>query len=166
VSDFDEMAKKTGVRNAFKMWPRSSGSESLAEAVHLSNENEGFEKIINNPEIRDFTAQQKEDYDKLIQDSDELGMYIFCSTLEEGVKINLYHSFEKGSKGKFQQIVDNLEKNGHAIFTDYLNSINESGEDDLAILGFAEELSKDTLALMADRFTPEAKSIISENDLF
>jgi recombination protein RecT len=162
VTDFNEQAKKSVVRRAFKMWPRSD-MDRLAEAVHMSNENEGFEPILTSPEIKDYTAEQKSYYDQLIEQSNALEMYVFCSTIEETVKNNLYHSFEKGTKGKYQQIVNSLYNKGFSIFTDCVNSMNENaGSDESAVLEIAEDLSSDAISLMRDKLSSESIYIIEE----
>lgn len=161
-SDYKEMAKKSVVRNAFKMWPRTN--ERMTEAVHLSNENEGFEPILTSPEITEFTCNQKNYYDQLIEKNDALEMYVLLSTVEEGVRNNLYHSFEKGTKGKYQQVVDSLYRKGFSIFNDCIEAINDgaTSNDDLAVKEVSESLSNDALEMMRDKLTPEAMEIINE----
>lgn len=162
ITDFKEMAKKTVVRLAFKMWPRSTGDERMAQAVHLSNENEGFEPIVTSPEIREFTADQKAYFDQLITSNDAIGMYVFSEGIERGVFTNLYHSFPKGEKGKFQQIVDGLFREGKAQFNDYANEINGANGDDLRVIELASELDDAALALMESKLSDEALAIIRE----
>ena len=165
ISDFNEMAKKTCIRNAFKTWPRTN--ERLAEAVHLSNENEGFEPLLTSPNIMDYTAEQKSYYDQLIEKSDALEMYVLLSNIEETVRNNLYHSFEKGTKGKYQQIVDNLYKSGFSIFEDCIQSMNDgaAANDDMAVMEVYESLSTDCFNMMKDRgLSPEAIAIVEESN--
>jgi recombination protein RecT len=45
VTDYEEMAKKTVIRNAFKTWPKTETLDRLAMAIDLSNQNEGFEQL-------------------------------------------------------------------------------------------------------------------------
>jgi len=116
ISDFNQMAKKSVIRQAFKMWPRTN--ERAAEAVHMSNENEGFEPLQTSPEITDFTGDQKSYFDQLIEKGDPLGMYVFscsfdltdASSAGATIWVSLLHSFEKGSKGKYQALVHHLIK--------------------------------------------------------
>ena len=68
ITDFEEMAKKTVIRNAFKMWPKWATTDQLAQAVHLSNENEGFEPINDTgPDIESYNAEQKVYFDSMIE---------------------------------------------------------------------------------------------------
>jgi len=59
VTDYEEMAKKSVVRRAFKLWPKTAETERLENAVMLSNENEGFEPILTSPQLGQYTAEQK-----------------------------------------------------------------------------------------------------------
>lgn len=126
VTDFEEQAKKTVVRNAFKMWPRSDQHDRMALAVDLSNVNEGFEEMVTEPKIARATANQKEVYDGLISENDAIGMFLFQSELPESVRNDLYHSFPKGKKGQFQKIVDELYINGRNQLTEYINILSEA----------------------------------------
>jgi len=165
ISDFKEMAKKTVIRNAFKTWPRTN--ERAAAAVNISNENEGFDPLLTSPQTIDFTVEQKKYYDQLIEKSDALEMYVLLTNVEETVRNNLYHSFEKGTKGKYQQIVDNLYKTGFSIFQDCIDSMNQGAEanDDMAVMEVYESVSNDCYFLMVERgLSEEARTIIKENE--
>jgi len=160
ISDYEEQAKKTVVRQASKLWPKTN--QRMMQAVHLSNENEGFEPIMTSPKTMDFTAGQKSYYDRLIENNDALEMYVLLTTVEESVRNNLYHSFEKGTKGKYQQIVDTLYLNGKAVFDDCITAMNET-EDESAVLEVAEELSNDAIELMGNKLSDNSRAIIDEN---
>jgi phage RecT family recombinase len=165
VTDFNEQAKKTVIRRAFKTWPRTDERRMalLANAVELSNQNEGFEPIQTSPEIRDFTADQKAFFDQLITNSDKIGMYTFLTSIDEGVRNNLYHSFEKGTKGKYQQVVDNLYKEGAARVLEIVEVIegHVSRNEDFGVLENIEGLATDTLAIVRDRLSSEANAYIN-----
>ena len=129
VDHYGEQVKKTVVRRAFKTWPRTDQSSIMAQAVQMSNENMGFEPIINNPVIRDYTAGDKEIFDGFIEDNDAIGMYALQASLGESVFTSLYHSFEKGTKGKYQKIVDELLAKGNSQYTDYENLVADAKRD-------------------------------------
>lgn len=151
ADDFSEMARKSVIRRAFKTWPQSTGR--MAEAVHISNENEGFEPILTSPSLGDYTAEQKKYFDQLIEQADALGMYVFQRTLGESqVFTNLYHSFEKGQKGKYQRIIDDLSNKGRSIFTDCVNEMVRgiTEGDDAAAIEIAQDLAQDALELALD----------------
>lgn len=159
ITDFEEQAKKTVIRQAFKTWPRTN--THMAEAVHLSDVNEGFDPILTSPQVMDYTADQKAYYDQLIEKSDALEMFVLQSTIEDAVRTNLYHSFESGSKGKYQQIVDSLYRSGASIFADCVTTINEA-EDDATVLEIIEDLSADALELIKDKIEPDALEMLRE----
>lgn len=161
-TDFKEMAKKTVLRNAFKLWPKKD-MDRMERAVHLSNENEGFEPIVSSPQLGQYTAEQKEYFDQLITNTDPLGMYVFQQTLDdESVFANLYHSFEKGQKGKYQRIVDDLLKRGFESFMDYVQIFDDAcaAEDDMAVKENMADLSNDAIALIKDKLAPASARFI------
>jgi len=124
------MAKKSVVRNAFKMWPKNKEIDRMSKAVEISNENEGFVAIETSPEISDYTAVQKEYFDKLITNNDALGMFCFFPQLDEGVQTNLFNSFEKGKKGTYQKIVNNLTATGREKIEEYQMGFQDCLERD------------------------------------
>lgn len=147
VNDFGEMAKKACIRRLFKTLPLSHENSRMAQAVDISNQNEGFDAIETAPNLGDFTGEQKTHFDHLIEKSDGLGMVMFLSDLDERVKSNLYHSFEKGKKGQYQRIVDELNKSGSEIVGQYASALSESvNSNDLAgVCEVIDELSDDEL---------------------
>jgi len=151
ITDFFEQAKKTVVRRGFKMWPRSNGG-AMDAAVHMSNENEGFEPIMQSaPKIAEFTADQKNYFDQVIEKNDALEMFVFVKSIEEEIFINLYHSFSK-DKGKYQKVVNSLNERGASKFMEYKDALIQSIEegDTGGSQELIEELSKDVLAMLSD----------------
>ncbi len=151
-TDFNEQAKKTVIRQGFKTWPRSDLNR-LAHAVDLSNENEGFEPIVTSPNLGQTTTETKLYFDQLIEKGDALGMFVLQCTLnqqDDNSFVTLYHSFEKGQKGKYQKIVDELIKQGFSLVTDirqaFIDAI-DSG-DDMAARQLIEELSLDAIEVV------------------
>lgn len=168
-TDFKEMAKKTVIRNAFKTWPRTDERRMamLAKAVHLSNENEGFEPIATSPKIGQFTPVQKEYFDSLIENSKALEMYCFEQSIrmqDEGVWSSLYSSFEKGNKGKYQKIVNELCQRGNNEFQDirtqlidYIDSIDDAG-----VMETLGELEPDVVNLLKSGLNGEQLRYVEE----
>ena len=152
-SDFIEMAKKTVVRQAFKMWPKSEGMERLHEAINMSNQNEGFEEIKTAPDLKDHNPEQKKYYDQLMQSNDALGMYVFMESLEFSVTSSLYHSFEKGTKGRYQRISDDLYKKGFEVFNRIFEGCLEACEkqDEYSFKELIEDLPQAVTSLLSER---------------
>lgn len=168
ASDFNQMAMKSVVRQAFKMWPKSDRMKALSEAVEISNENEGFEPIVNSPPLNEYTAGQKEYIDKLISDGDKIRMACFWDDLDEGVQISLYHSFEKGTKGKYQKVINDLAGSGRAQVNDCLKVIEDAEQsgDDIAAKEIIEDLPQEAidriLTLADDQTGSFIRQLISE----
>jgi recombination protein RecT len=161
-SDFGEQVKKTVLRRAFKTWPKTDTLERMEAAVHMSNENEGFEPILSSPSLGNYTADQKGFFDKLIETSNATGMFVFSKTLDESTFTNLYHSFENGQKGKYQAIVKKLTEDGAAQLRDITDTINEaaSRDDDMGVKESALELTGDELDYIWADLSKEAQKII------
>lgn len=160
-TDFKEMAKKSVVRQAFKLWPRSAGG-AMDQAVHMSNENEGFEPIQTAPKFSSFTAEQKNYFDQLIEKGDGLAMFVFYGSFDlnadDGFSVwsSLFNSFEKGTKGKYGKIVNDLIKTGESIFLDCLTVIEEGlGIDDAAVLEAIEGFDGETIKLIESKLDNE-----------
>lgn len=172
VDHFAEQAKKTVVRRAFKMLPKTTSMERLSLAVDVSNENEGFEPMVSTPEITQFTATQKTYFDQMITNGDGLGMYVFCQTLIDGdnagsganIWANLCHSFPKGEKGKYRKIVDDLSQSGENQFTSCLDAITDasSENDQFAALEILQDLSSDCIILLKKRSGDDVSNFIDQ----
>lgn len=152
LTDFIEQAKKTAIRQGFKTWPRTNLNR-MAEAVSISNENEGFEPLVTSPELGQYTAETKEYFDQLISKNDALNMFVLqCKLNDQGdtAFTNLYHSFEKGQKGKYQAIVKELLDKGFSLVTDYREAMIQAIDsgDEMALLQLKEELSNDALEIV------------------
>lgn len=155
VSDFGEMAKKTCVRRAFKMWPTTDEHqlERMAIAVQLSNEAEGFAPLLSAPEVVSYSPPQKTFYDQLITAGDCLEIYVMSQTVESGAFNALYNSFEKGEITKYKRLVDDMMSKGKSLFEDYVNLYGEArdGCDEIAMKEIEEEISDNALELIKSR---------------
>lgn len=165
VTHPNEMRKKTVVKRAFKMWPKTDkhSLERMALAVQSSHEAEGYEDIVTAPKLTPATGGQKEHFDQLIESENALEMYVFLSTIGESARNDLYHSFEKGTKGKYQRVVDSLYAKGASEFEDYLALFGDAirAGDDLAIQENVEELSESVIDYLVERMGPEGEALKS-----
>jgi hypothetical protein len=129
----------------------------VLEAVHISNENEGFAPILTSPELGSYTAEQKGYFDQLITNADALGMYTFQCTCDQSVFTNLYNSFEKGSVTKYKKIVGDLIARGSAVMLDCVSAITDAIEagDDAGVLEVLEGMHPDTEQIIRDRLAQE-----------
>jgi len=155
----NEMRKKTVVRNAYKMWPKNTHFDRLAEAVQISNDNEGLELITTSPEIQEFTADQKHYFDSLIENADAMGMFVFMTSLSHGVQTALHNSFEKGSITKYKNIVRELQNDGRSQIMDVKAVFSEVG-DDLAIKELLADLSQDVTDWVLNQLDDEPRQFV------
>lgn len=165
-TDFAEQVKKTVIRRGFKTWPKTDTLERLEMAVHMSSENEGFEPIINNPPLSDYTAQQKEHFDHMISKGLAVEMFLFSRSIDEGTFNNLWHSFERGHKGKYQAIAKDLMEKGSAKLRDIVDAINEraSAGDDLGVMENVEGSSDAEYEYIMDHVSAEASAMIRHKE--
>lgn len=155
-TDYEEMARKTVIKQAYKTLPKSPAMSKLDQAVFISNENEGFEPIQTEPESG-FSLKRKEYFDELIEKSDGIGMYCLQQDITENEFTSLYHSFLKGSKGKYQQLVRVLIAKGKDQIDDYEISLLEAIEtnDDIAVSESIEGLTQDQVNILLSRLSNE-----------
>lgn len=150
----DEMIKKAVIKRASKQWPKTDRDDRLDKAIAVVNEYEGSaDVILTSPEIGKTSAETKIYFDQLIEKSDALGMFVLQCTLnqqDDNSFVTLYHSFEKGQKGKYQKIVDGLIKQGFSLVTDIRQSLIDAIDsgDDMAAKQLIEELSSDALEVV------------------
>ena len=92
---------------------------------------------LTSPDLGEYTYEQKLAFDHMIETDDALEMYVLSQNMEERHFVKLYHSFEKGGKGKYQMVVDRLLVTGFRLFNEYVNTlVSDEFWDD----GTAEEL--------------------------
>ena len=164
ITDYEEMAKKSVVRQAFKLWPKTETMERLALAVDLSNQNEDFEPLPTSPELTQFTTEEKKYFDSLITSNDSIRMFVFMTSLESGVQTSLFNSFEKGSIGKYKQVVRDLTEKGRNQMTDIIEAIKGAAEtgDDLAAKELLSDLSSEAIEYIKGNVQPEIVKFINE----
>ena len=120
---------------------------------------------VTSPQIQSASSTQKELFDQLIETDDALGLYVLYQTIPETTRNDLYHSFSKGEKGKYQRIVDGLLAKGHNLVTDYVVQLTEATRngDTLAIAELVGELNSDALELIKERIGgPEFIQILDD----
>ncbi len=162
LTDFNEQAKKTVIRRAFKTWPRSVVGDRMALAVDISNENEGFEPIINSPNIEQPTVDQNEYFTQMIEQQDAAGMFVFSRTVSPAVMVSLYNSFPNGKKTEYKNIVRHLESNGAAIVNEWINTVNDVNGDESIVIDFIEQNSQAVIEYVKDQLTAEAAQFFDE----
>ena len=170
ISDYTQMALKTVIRQAFKTWPKTEKLDRMAQAIELSNNNEGFEPLVTSPEMSQYTNEQKKHFDYLITNSDAMGMRCFMTSIDGGIQASLYNSFEKGTKTKYKAIVSTLEQDGHSQLADILLVVTEAlaSGDDSAAWEVLEELPQEPMDWLHNNCKSEVydyiKALQQENE--
>lgn len=163
VTDFEEMAKKSVVRRAFKMLPKTDSLDRMALAVQVSNEAEGFEPIRTAPEVQGgFTGPQKEHFDYLISNQDAVGMTLFLRSIDDGAATDLFNSFEKGTITKYKQMVRDLDSKGRSQLEDCIIALNDAGatDDTHGAAEILDGMPDDAIDHFIQNCTPEASALI------
>lgn len=151
----EEQAKKTVVRRAFKLWPKTDQFSQLEQAIEISNDNEGFEPLLTAPRLNTYNSEQKAYFDSLIEKGDSLGMYVLQCTIEESVFSNLYNSFEKGTVTKYKKIVGDMLSRGANTMADCVTAVRDAVEasDETGAKEIAEVMSQDAINIIKSRLT-------------
>jgi len=161
MTDYNEMAKKTVIRQSFKLWPRSSVSDRMAQAVELSNQNEEFEPLKSSPELQEYSEEQKRYFDQLIEKSDAIAMFCFIKQIGAGVYMSLYNSFDKDIT-KYKRIIGDLERNGAAQALECLQAVEESAsrEDDLGVMEIITDLPQEAVVYIKENTDDDTRKFI------
>jgi phage RecT family recombinase len=163
MTDYVQMALKTVIRQAFKMWPKTEKLDRMALAVELSNENEEFEPLTTSPDLQQYTEEQKKYFDNLIERSDAIGMFCFIQQIGAGVYMSLYNSFDKDIT-KYKRIIGDLERDGSAQTKECKEQVEESArkEDDLGVNEVLTDLSQEAVAFITDNTDDETRQFIQK----
>lgn len=158
----EEMMRKAVVKRASKYWP---ACDRVGYAVDMLNKQEGNEeRIETKPEMKTYTPDQKKYFDQLIENSDALGMYVFSCSFDltdassdgASIWISLLHSFEKGMKGRYGDIVKALRRSGFELIETYTASIEENlGIDDSAVIELISELDSEAINIISGKINNE-----------
>lgn len=152
VDWYEEMAKKTLVKRAYKSWPQTKDRERLDRAVAALNEHEGTA----------YTLEQQAHYLTLLRNGDALEFYAFRMSLPDHVWIALHNSFEKGHKVKGKEQANQLEKEGidayNACIADLISLVESEDAD--GVKEIIDELSDDARDLIMANIPQNVRSFI------
>lgn len=150
---YEEMAKKTLIKRAYKSWPQTENRKRFDHAISVLNEHEGTA----------YTLEQQVHYMTLLNNGNGLEFYAFRHSIPERVWIALHNSFEKGHKVAGKAKANELERKGidefNACVADLI-SLCQS-DDDHGVREILDELSPDALNLVMKSLPPEAQDYIN-----
>ena len=161
----DDYLAAKDMRGAYFLEESALHIEYLLEELITAKRTTGIDRIepiLTNPLMdNNYTAGMKDHFDKLIMVGDGLAMLSFERMLDnDTVFTNLYHSFEKGAKGKNQQAIEALLKKGREQSASICEDIERSINDDVAITEIWEELTNDEQGYIMTKLSSETQSII------
>ena len=156
VNWYEEMAKKTLVKRAYKSWPQSTNRERLDKAVEVLNQSEGTP----------YTIEQHTRYMELFHSGNATEFYLFSLEVGTETWIALFNSFPRGEKTKNKAIARELETQGAQALDDYLREMDTfSASDDVSgVMQLACELNSEELDYIKKRCASETLQIIEAND--
>lgn len=149
VNWFDEMAKKTIIKRAFKQWPQTPNCkrDRLDKAVEVSHQAEGTA----------YTLDQYKEYMERHGENDPVGFYMMRLRTTEDAWNALYNSFAKGEKVKNKAIADGLEREGIETINGYAGIIIESmgNNDESSALELISELTEQEYSAVSNLLNPQ-----------
>lgn len=156
----EEMIRKTVVKRASKYWH----CEPLQKAVEVINEHEGlsneYTQTVSAPKIESYTDEQKEYFDKLIENKDGVSLAVLKITNEE-LYISLTGSFPHGQKGKFGEILMGLCRNGYEALTAFESEFFNAAGDDTYTNQLIDDLdNRRALEIILSRLDSEVEMYI------
>lgn len=149
VTFFGEMAKKTLIKRAQKVWPRTDKTQRLDHAIHLLNQHEGLS----------FTDEQLDFYSRQVEKSDDpLEFMAFTKSLDSRVHNDLFNHWEYGDKTKMKQKARDLESKAWEIVHSIVVGIKQAVEndDDGAVRELLDDLSFNARGIIIDNLDAQS----------
>lgn len=117
---YEEMAKKTLIKRAYKSWPQTPARRRLDSAVEVLHETEGTR----------YTIEQHEQYMALLQAEEALKFYAMRVHVGTDTWCALFNSFERGEKTKLKDKARQLESKGQEEWHQIKADLQEAVEAD------------------------------------
>lgn len=154
VDWYEEMAKKTLVKRAYKSWPQTKDRDRLDRAVAALNEHEGTA----------YTIEQQAEYLDYLRNGMALSFYLYRRRLPDDVWIALYNSGDKGQKVELKNRASELEKEGISIYNEVIASTHDAAasQDESAMAEIIGEMSEQDIDQMMPEFSQVAQAMITD----
>lgn len=132
VDWYEEMAKKTITKRAYKSWPQTDNRERLDLAIEALHKSEGMA----------YTIEQQADFLELIKNRDSIGLVAFQKSVTEQAWNALFNSFEKGTKTENKEIIRQLEMKAYEDLQGYAIEIQQAldNEDHIGAIETYQDL--------------------------
>lgn len=151
---YDEMAKKTILKRAYKSWPQTPNRKRVDLAVQALHEVEGTA----------YSIEQHTEFMTLLQNGEAIKFYAFRHKVGDPIWIALYNSFEKGQKVAMKQKAGALEQEGARLLHEYTEQIAAAVENDdqAGVHELLEELSPEDREILLSRLPQESQEFIHQ----
>lgn len=151
---YDEMAKKTILKRAYKSWPQTPNRKRVDLAVEALHEVEGTA----------YTIDQHIEFMKLLQDGEAIKFFAFRHKVGDAVWIALYNSFEKGQKVKMKEKASALESEGIRLLNEYKDQLVAAANngDASAATELLDELEGEEREFLVGWLPEETRNFINQ----
>ena len=161
----DVYIKERDLEGAYFLAEATLHIEYLLEELITAKRTTGIDRldpILTDPLLEsNYSARLKADFDEIIASGNAMAMFAFEQILDnESIFTNLYHSFEKGAKGKNQQAIESLLKKGRERVNVICDEMELAIGDDVAMGEIWEELTSDEQGYIITKLSSETQSII------
>lgn len=152
---YEEMAKKTILKRAYKSWPQTPNRKRVDLAVEALHQAEGTA----------YSIEQHTEFMSLLHKGEALKFYMFRLTMEDHVWIALYNSFEKGEKVKGKEKAAALEKEGISQLNDIKDTLKQAveGDDEGSVSEVLGELDAEEHAFVMKHVPPQVREYIERH---
>jgi len=131
VNWYEEMAKKTILKRAYKSWPQTGSRQRLDTAVEALHQTEGTR----------YSIDHHTRYMEALRDGDATAFYLLREEVGVDAWCALFNSFPKGEKTKQKNVARELESEGEQIISEYIKAVEDAAEAE-DISGLAEVMDE------------------------
>ena len=140
VNYYEEMAKKTIIKRAYKSWPQTGDRRRLDSAVESLHQSEGTR----------YTIDHQARYMEALEGGKALEFFCLREEVGTDTWCALFNSFPKGEKTRQKQVSRELEAKGEQIISEYRDALTQAceGDDHGAAQEILEELDTHELGVV------------------
>jgi len=151
---WEEMAKKTMTKRAYKSWPQTNNRERLDKAVQVLHDIEGMA----------YTINQQNEYMGLLRAGDGLAFYLHNHLLPENTRVALFNSFADGHKVADKKRANDLESEGCARMAEIIEGLAEliDKNDTDGISEYRDDFSEEEWEFVIGMLAPDRQSALDQ----
>ena len=163
-----EFVKKTVLKRACKTLPKSDGSATLSEAIHVIDAHEGidFDAVEETPAI-EYTTGQQDEYERCIKEDDYFNLAGLITTLDADSQLQLSRFNPVGEKGNKMAVQKQFKEDcqdGRMKLEDTINLIRERIEngDDGDVPELVDGCSEWTMEFIMQQLSGSHRQAVTE----